>query len=161
MRVIQYLRLREIAFLLTTTMLAACGVLPGFGVLDNPTLYLLPVGRVANQVACELQEFVVEHQNTEVTRRHRWQLADEDVNVKLMLTTDTKGNVNFTGVNLAKLGFETVASFITTQNTAPSLGIRVIGDRSKTVTVSFSVSPHPLPLSKKRAQFRDPKTNEP
>jgi hypothetical protein len=39
-------------------VVAGCSFLPGFGILEDPALYILPVGAVANQVACEVQEFV-------------------------------------------------------------------------------------------------------
>jgi hypothetical protein len=42
-------------------VLAGCGFLPGFGLLESPTLYYLPVSDVATRVACEMDEFILEH----------------------------------------------------------------------------------------------------
>ena len=118
-------------------LMTACSFLPGFGIFEDPALYFLPVGAVANQVACELQEFMSEHESDPRDSLHRWQLANEDASVKLALQTDSSGYVNFTGINVAQVGLQSIASFITTQAKVPTLAAKLSGKRTRTVTVSF------------------------
>jgi hypothetical protein len=161
--------------LFTATTLCGCAFFPGFGIFEDPALYILPVGVVANQVACELQEFMNEQkalndqEKTKLDLLRRWRLSDEDAAVKLTLSTDTSGYVNFTGVNVAHLGLESLASFVATQNKVSTLAAKVTGKRSRSVTVSFSVSPNPLsssttlydPITGKNVPLRDPVTHKP
>lgn len=166
--------IRRFAFLFIALTLCGCAFFPGFGIFEDPALYILPVGVVANQVACELQEFITEQKvlnekEKKLDPLRRWRLADEDAGVKLTLATDTSGLVNFTGVNVAHLGLESLASFVAMQNKVSTLAAKVTGKRSRTVTVSFSVSPNPLPSSTtlidpetgKDVVLRDPVTNKP
>jgi hypothetical protein len=164
--------IRTIGFPFTATILCGCAFFPGFGIFEDPALYILPVGVVANQVACELQEFIADQKVLEEKKfdpLRRWRLDDEDAAVKLTLTTDTSGYVNFTGVNVAQLGLESLASFVATQNKISTLAAKVTGKRTRTVTVSFSVSPNPLPSSTilidpatgKNVVLRDPVTGKP
>jgi hypothetical protein len=138
--------------LFVATTFGGCGFFPGFGILEDPVLYILPVGVAANQVACELQEFMNEQRllnerETRLDTRRRWRLSDEDAGVKLTLSTDTSGYVNFTGVNVAQIGLQNLVSFIAAQNKVSTLAAKVSGVRSRSVTVSFTVSPDPLPSS--------------
>lgn len=139
--------IRTIEFLFTATILGGCAFFPGFGIFEDPALYILPVGVVANQVACDLQEFTHEQHLLDDQEKHlnplrRWRLADEDVGVKLTLATDTSGYVNVTGVNVAQLGLQSLVSFVATQNKISTVAAKISGKRSRTVTVSFSVSPN-------------------
>ena len=136
---------------------SGCAFLPGFGILEDPILYYLDVSEVANQVACELQEFMWEQQNDQNSRSRRWLLDDDDVPVKLTLSTDNQGNVNFTGIDAAKLGFEAIADLITKQSSVPSLGAKLSAKRSRTVQIAFAVSPKPLSAQKlTKANLNDP-----
>jgi hypothetical protein len=150
---------RGFFLLFVSVALCGCGFFPGFGILEDPALYILPVGIVANQVACELQEFMIENKSEPADTLHRWHLADEDVSVRLTLNTDTSGYVDFTGINVAQVGLETLASFISTQSKVSTLAAKVSGKRTRTVTVSFSVSPNPLP-SDKNQYLIDPVTHK-
>jgi hypothetical protein len=94
--------------------LCGCAFLPGFSVLQDPALYFLDVQQVANQVACEVQTFMEEHEKDPVFRNQKWVLANDDVTVKLTLQTDSSGYVNFTGVNVAGLGLLSLQQFIAT-----------------------------------------------
>jgi hypothetical protein len=173
---------RKISVFLIATTLCGCGFLPGFGIFEDPVLYILPVGVVANQVACELQDFMNEQKTlnekdiivvngkktVRIDQLRRWRLSNDDADIKLTLNTDTSGYVNFTGVNVAQLGLESIASFITTQSKVSTLAAKVSGKTTRTVTVSFSVSPNPLPSStqvidnsNRVVQILDPVTNKP
>ncbi len=68
-----------------------------------------------------------------------------------MLTTDHQGYVSFTGINVAKIGFESLASFIAAQSASssvPSLGAKGTAKRTRTAEIDFSVSPKPLAAQK-------------
>ena len=134
---------------------SGCAFLPGFGILEDPILYWLDVSEVANQVACELQEFMRDQQDTPVLelQNQRWLLGNEDVAVKLQLNTDNQGYVNFTGIDAAKLGFEAIANLITKQASVPSLGAKLTAKRSRTVQIAFTVSPKPVDEPKRRRAF--------
>ena len=66
----------------------------------------------------------------------------------MTLQTDTSGYVNFTGVNVTAIGLSSLQQFIlnTTsgKTSIPSLAVKPSGKRTRTVTVSFSVSPTEL-----------------
>jgi hypothetical protein len=139
---------------------SGCGFLAGFGLFEQPTLYYLDVAEVATQVACELEEFVAQHQDDPLytgtnpkVPYHRWVLADDDIAVKLTLQTDESGYVNFTGINVAQLGLASFQSFIlaTTsgKTTVPSLAAKASAKRTKSVVISFSVGAKSLASSPK------------
>jgi hypothetical protein len=116
-------------------------------------LYYVPVGAIANQVACEVQEFVSD-QNDKKARQKvenfslgRWRISSDPVSIKLSLTTDNSGYVNFTGVDVTSLGLASLAAFITTQSKVPTLAAKLSAKRTRTVTVAFTVSPNPFPSS--------------
>jgi hypothetical protein len=140
---------RGFFFAVTSMLLGGCAFLPGFHLFETPLLYLLPVSEIANRVACELQDFVSAHKNDSVFNKHKWTLAQEDVKIVLTLTVDEAGNVAFAGINVAQLGFSSLAAFIAsqTQNSkiVPTLGAKLSIKRTKTVVITFSVSPKPLP----------------
>jgi hypothetical protein len=150
--------LRTFAVIITGLGLSGCGFLPGFGVLEDAPLYYLPVGTIANQVACEVQEFVADQNKKKADGFHlgRWRISNDPVSIKLSLTTDNSGYVNFTGVNVASLGLSSLAAFITTQSKVPTLAAKLSAKRTRTVTVAFTVSPNPFPSSLGSA--RDPAT---
>jgi hypothetical protein len=89
---------------------------------------------------------------------HKWVLDEGDVDVKLNLQTDTQGYVNFTGVNVAQLGLETLASFVATQNKVSTLAAKLTAKRTRTVLVDFSVSPKPIMTDHHCEQFSVTKT---
>jgi hypothetical protein len=99
-----------------------------------------------------LQEFMLVQQDDQIAKQnHRWLLGVEDVAVKLQLSTDNQGYVNFTGIDAAKLGFEAVANLIAKQASVPSLGAKLSAKRSRTVQIAFTVSPKPLQEPKRSA----------
>jgi hypothetical protein len=137
--------------LMISTLLSGCGFLSGFSFWEDPAIYAFSVSDVANQVACELQEFVYEQRNFQLNRapndpqRYKWVLDEaSDVAVKLQLQTDHQGYVNFTGINLAKLGFESLAHFVSSTSSVPSLAAKATARRTRTVEVDFTVSPKPF-----------------
>jgi hypothetical protein len=92
--------IRVLGFFAVCVSLPGCGFLPGFGLLEQPTLYYLDVAEVATQVACELEEFVAQHKDDPLytgenpkVPYHKWVLADDDIAVKLTLQTDEAGYV--------------------------------------------------------------------
>ena len=136
---------RLVILLLIISLAPGCAFLPGFGILEDPLLYVLPIGTVANQVACELQDFMRQQNSYPSSAKRRWLLSNDDAKVTLSLTTDTSGYVNFTGVNVAALGFASLASFISKSSSVSTLALKVSAKRTRTVVVSFSVSPNTLP----------------
>jgi hypothetical protein len=134
-----------------STLLSGCGFLSGFSFWEDPAIYAFSVSDVANQVACELQDFVSEQRDFQLNRelndpkRYKWVLDEaSDVTVKLQLQTDHQGYVNFTGINLAKLGFESLAHFVSSTSSVPSLAAKATAKRTRTVEVDFTVSPKPF-----------------
>jgi hypothetical protein len=155
---------RSLGIFIVFSLISGCSFLPGFGIFEAPALYFITVGEVANQVACELQEFMSEHENDKADAEHRWVLANEDASVKLALQTDDSGYVNFTGVNVAKLGFESLARFVSTQSSVPTLAAKLSAKRTRTVQINFSVSPKALrndPTVKKVTNLATGKQIEP
>jgi hypothetical protein len=136
-------------FIAVVLLCGGCAFFPGFSLFEEPGLYYLPVAQVANQVACELQEFMKEHEN-DVYTSQRWVLADEDVAIKLNLQTDSSGYVNFTGVNVSQIGLSAFQQFISSTTSGkisvPSLGAKASVKRTKTVQVNLSVSPAALDI---------------
>jgi hypothetical protein len=104
--------------LITAPIFSGCAFLPGFALWEDPAVYAFSVSDIANQVSCELQEFMIAQIATEKGKRkageetYKWVMDEGDVSVHLGLQTDTQGYVNFTGVNVAKLGLESLASFV-------------------------------------------------
>jgi hypothetical protein len=152
-----------ISILSIVSLLPGCGFLPGFAIWEDPAIYVFSVSDVANQLTCELQDFAA---NQETQQRqiknpkndpahYKWVLdVNSDIAMKLNLTTDTAGYVNFTGINLAKLGFESLAQFVSTTSSVPSLGAKATGKRTRTVEVDFSASAKPLASLPKNAEGR-------
>jgi hypothetical protein len=85
-------------------------------------------------------------------------LDEGDVDVKLALNTDTQGLVNFTGVNVAKLGLESLASFVATQSKVSTLAAKLTAKRTRTVVVDFTVSPKPVTTDNHCQKFLVTKT---
>ena len=125
--------------------LAGCTFLPGFGIAEDPSLYYLPVSEVSAQVQCELQDFLDEYRYYKMSSptKTKWGLTSGDVAVTLTLQTDHSGYVNFTGINVAKVGLTAFESFITSTGSGaaavPTLAAKVTPTRSRTVTIVFSV----------------------
>jgi hypothetical protein len=140
--------IRLVILLFGASPISGCAFLPGFSLFEEPALYYIPVAEVANQVACELQEFMKEHDGDSVFNNQRWVLADEDVNVNLNLQTDSSGSASFTGVNVAQLGFSSLQAFISNttsgKTSVPSLGAKLSAKRTRTVKIGFTVSPNAL-----------------
>ena len=122
------------------TLLMGCGFLPGFAYLESPALYAIDVGAVANQVACELQEFAAKQYEDPEFNSKRWVLSRDDIGVQLTLQTDEGGYVNFTGVNAGALGFQALASLVALQSKVPTLGAKISAKTTKSAEIDFSVS---------------------
>lgn len=147
-----------IVLLTTSALLASCGALPGFSFWEDPALYAFSVSDVANQVACELEAFVAEQKNSEDgkdlrgKKHYKWVLDElSDVSVKLILQTDHQGYVNFTGINLAKLGLTSLASFVASSSATspvPSLAAKTSAKRTRVAEIDFTVSPKPFKSNK-------------
>ncbi|MGN6572617.1 MAG: hypothetical protein ACTHLO_14510 [Pseudolabrys sp.] len=117
--------------------LPSCGFLPGFALIEQPFLYDVPVSTVATQVACEIQDFVTDYQENHPS--NRWRLSEDSANVTLILQTDHSGSVNFTGVNLANAGLQSVQTIVASQNKISTLGAKLNPRRSTSATSVFSV----------------------
>jgi hypothetical protein len=145
---------RGAACLTVGSVCTSCAFLPGFSLLEDPATYAFSVSDVANQVSCELQDFMAtqiadqKHRKYDDPDKYRWVLDEGDVSVHLSLQTDTQGYVNFTGVNLAQVGLTSLATFIAAQSKVPTLGAKLTGKRTRTMQVDFTVSPKPLTLPK-------------
>lgn len=108
------------------------------------------ISDVATRIACELDEFIAEHRNPRPIYgpHEKWVLADQDITVTLTLATDNSGYVNFTGVNVAKLGLGALARLISSQSSVPSLAAKVSIKTSKSAAIKFTVSPKDLTADK-------------
>lgn len=139
-----------VTVLVANLLLPACAFLPGFGIFEAPTLYNLPVGDAAIRIACETQDFLKDYNPA----GSRWVLAQQDVAVKLTLSTDEQGYVNFTGVNVAQLGLGSLAQLVAATGsgkaTIRTLAAKASAKRTKTVEIDFSVSPTAYSSSKIR-----------
>jgi hypothetical protein len=147
-----------ILLLTTSTILVGCSALSGFSFWEDPAIYGYSVSDVANQISCELEAFADEQKKSEVKKdpnsndHFKWVLDESsDVSVKLNLTTDHQGYVDFTGINLAKLGFTSLASLVAPSSSTslvPSLGAKVSAKRTRTAEIDFTVSAKPLKANK-------------
>jgi hypothetical protein len=118
-----------VALILTNSLLSGCAdVFPSFaGVFGvGSTVEQLPVTRVTARVACELREFFQKYEehakndpNTQL-RLDRTQAAS----VSLSLQTDLSGSVQYTGIDLSKVGLTSLANLITVTKGVPSLSAK-------------------------------------
>lgn len=135
-----------------SVLLLGCAFFPGFGLLEDQPLYYLPVAQVATQVACELQDFLITRETDPVYQEQRWVIAKDNVSVKLTLQTDQQGYVDFTGINLAQLGFGSLQELITSTTSGgvsiPSLGAKLSAKRTRTVVIKFTVAANLLDSAK-------------
>jgi hypothetical protein len=121
---------------------------PGFesppGIPNYPEQ--IPAAEVAQQVRCELAQFLREEAKAEddnSTGAHsvpgRFLDPDKGAQVQLKLTTDLQGSVSYLGINLKSLGLGAVSNLITTSNNVPTLQLKAQGKSTQTSQVDFVV----------------------
>jgi hypothetical protein len=93
----------------------------------------IPIGAVATQVQCELREFLRDSRNADILD------PTQMASVTLSLQTDNTGSVQYTGINLSKVGLTSLAQLITVQNNAPSLQAKIQGKSTVSAQVALSV----------------------
>ena len=136
-------RTRILPLLTTPLLLSGCafnpGFLPGFaGPLDfGGITQLVDIINIEHAVQCEIQDFLTDKEKTVKTDwrgpdGEPFSFSSEEISshllaydqpAKITLTamTDLSGKVTATGVNLKKVGLNTVSDFITLTNNTPTL----------------------------------------
>jgi hypothetical protein len=116
------------------TILSGCAdILPWPGFESKPAIFSyaeqIPATEVAEQVRCELAQFVAHDAKSKMP------LLDSNggAQVQLKLTTDLQGSVQWLGINLKGLGLGALAELVSRTNNVPSLQLKAQG---KTTTVS-------------------------
>jgi hypothetical protein len=149
-----------LASCLVLMQVSCADILPWPGFESHPAIFSyteqLPAAEVAEQVRCELVEFLQE----EKTAQHDDPQEGSDLldpskgaQVQLKLTTDLQGSVTYLGIDLKKLGLGSLASLVTKSNSAPSLQLKAQGKATQTSQVDFTI-PQTL-QSKLQTQKKD------
>jgi hypothetical protein len=95
------------------------------------------------EVQCEIYRFVDNENGPNQIARKGHELLDpsKGAGVVLILQTDLSGYVQYTGVNLSKLGFPSLAELVTTTtNKVPSLQAKANGQTTVSAEVDFTVA---------------------
>lgn len=131
------------------TQVGCADILPWPGFESKPSIFSypeqIPAVEVAQQVRCELAEFLKDEnskldvnngQNPEAPR-----FLDENkgAQVQLKLTTDLEGSVTWLGVNLKGLGLSEIANLVTSTNNTPSLQLKGQGKSTQTSQIDFVI----------------------
>jgi hypothetical protein len=107
---------------------------PGFESTPAAMSYAeqIPASAVAEQVRCELADFVA-------TDAGAQQLLDPNggAAVQLKLTTDLQGSVTFLGINLSGLGLGALAQLVSKSNNIPSLQLKAQGKSTVASQIDF------------------------
>jgi hypothetical protein len=113
---------------------------PGFTEFWADNIYHYQVGEVVEQVRCEVKSFLGAQRKYFEKKKDKTEefFASDDVGVKLTLTTDVSGTVNYTGIDLHKLGLTSVAQLISLNKDIPNLGAKLQGKGTITATVDIA-----------------------
>jgi len=139
-----------IACCLLVTQSGCADILPWPGFESHPGIFSyteqLPAAEVAEQVRCELAEFLREEQDAQKIHPEegpRFLDPNKGAQVQLKLTTDLQGSVTWLGVNLGGLGLGALATLVTQSNKAPSLQLKAQGKSTQTSEVDFVIPQTP------------------
>jgi hypothetical protein len=108
---------------------------PGFNPITAGYTYQIPVHDVAFEVQCEIYKFL----NEEPDKARPLLAKDKGAGVSLNLQTDLSGSVQYVGVNLEKLGLNSLAELVTQTNKTPSLQAKASGKATVSAQVDFTV----------------------
>jgi len=130
-------------------LLLVCGLsLASFGCADTlpwpgfeskPAIFSyteqIPATEVAEQVRCELAQFVQQDAGSPSP------LLDENggAQVQLKLTTDLQGYVQWLGVNLKGIGLDALATLVSKNNNVPSLQVKAQGKSTTVSQIDFII----------------------
>lgn len=124
---------------------AGCSDFLPFPAFSNPlgtTAFVedIPIAAVARQVQCEFRSYLTERETDRLNEE--WLALDENqpAQVKLKLTTDLKGYVNFVGVDLRRFGLKPVADLFTVNNKIPTLGAKMSLQGTVTSEVTMNIA---------------------
>ena len=139
-----------VACCLLVTQSGCADILPWPGFESHPGIFSyteqLPAAEVAEQVRCELAEFMREEQkalDNDPEEGPRFLDPNRGAQVQLKLTTDVQGSVTWLGINLKGLGLGALAELVTKTNNAPSLQLKAQGKATQTSQVDFVIPQTP------------------
>jgi hypothetical protein len=109
---------------------------PGFNKITAGYTYQIPVHDVAFEVQCEIYKFLEE----EPDKDHPLLAKNKGAGVSLQLQTDLSGSVQYVGINLDKLGLNSLGELVTQTNKNPSLQAKGSGKATVSAQVDFAVA---------------------
>jgi hypothetical protein len=126
---------------------AGCAdILPWPGFESHPGIFSyteqLPAAEVAEQVRCELAEFLREEERAHETDRKEGPFfldPNKGAQIQLKLTTDLQGSVSYLGINLKGLGLNEIAALVTPANNNPSLQLKAQGKSTQISQADFII----------------------
>jgi hypothetical protein len=136
-----------IACCLFVTQSGCADILPWPGFESHPAIFSyteqLPAAEVAEQVRCELAEYLLQ-ETTKLRVPHgpegpEFLDPNAGAQVQLKLTTDLQGSVTWLGIDLKGLGLGAVAALVTQANKTPSLQLKAQGKSTETSQVDFVI----------------------
>jgi hypothetical protein len=111
-------------------------IFQGFGPLENNYIFNIPTSEVANQVRCELYQFL----NDPSTKGRAFQLNEaKSADVTLTLKTDMGGYVQYLGIDLNKIGLTSLAQLVTANSKTPSLGAKIGPKSTMSAVIAMKV----------------------
>jgi hypothetical protein len=116
--------------------LAGCGyIYPGFeGVFGlHSYLHDIPVSRITTELECEVRDFL------EDSPYAQYLDPKKPAGVSIKFQTDQSGSFQYLGINLNKVGLETVANLITVSNKTPSLQAKVQAKTTASSQLDLSI----------------------
>jgi hypothetical protein len=108
---------------------------PGFNPISTAYVDAIPVRDVAFEVQCEIYRFI-DNENANKTGPALLDPA-KGAGVTLILQTDLSGSVQYTGVDLSKVGFTSLGSVVAASNKIPSLQAKGTGKATVSAEVDF------------------------
>jgi hypothetical protein len=135
---------------LIASLLSGCVDLlwwPGFGSINNHFDQDIPIGAVAHEIQCELQDFI--QKETPHPTKDNPSLLDPNkaATVTLNLQTEFSGSVSYLGINFSKLGFTSLAQLISSSNGVPSLQAKLQGKGTVSSQIEFNIPQTDGPIS--------------
>jgi hypothetical protein len=94
----------------------------------------VPVHDVALEVQCEIYQFLGDKENAGLLD------PNKGAGVVLTLQTDLSGSVQYTGIDLSKLGFPSLAELVAASNKLPTLQAKGTGSTTVSAEVDFTVA---------------------
>jgi hypothetical protein len=117
---------------------------PGFNPIGTAYVDTIPVASVATEVQCEIYEFLAEEAKGGEKNKP---LLDptQTAGVSLILQTDLSGSIQYLGIDLQRLGFNSLSQLVALSNKNPSLQAKATMNDTISAQVDFTVAQSSVP----------------